>query len=91
MVTHINEMEKIKKEKNSYKEQLSLMEEEFVKERQQLLEMLKTNNNMVKRAVNKKSSKDATPEEDVITQTDIDDQENIPEWEKKLAKLEKNK
>ena len=56
------------------------------KERQQLLDMLKTNKNA---PVLKTKSGDTSPDQDNLSIESIDEKEDIPEWEKKLAKLEK--
>ena len=77
-----------------FNDEMKLLCEQLVvkeKERQQLLEMLKTTDTMA-------PSKSDGPVEEVINLQDekslsvqIDDlDEDIPEWEKKLAKLEKN-
>ena len=76
-----------------FNDEMKILCDELVKkekERQQLLEMLKTTDGMPKQTsvsnkvtVSDKESLDITP---IKTETS---KEDIPEWEKKLAKLEK--
>ena len=67
------------------------------KERQQLLEMLKTTDSMVpKHQVESTDKESATnkPDNEIETSLSLDKEEideDIPEWEKKLAKLEKGR
>ena len=60
------------------------------KERQQLLEMLKTTDGMPKQIAASKKAKGSDTESLDVTPiaTEVPD-EDVPEWEKKLAKLEK--
>ena len=67
------------------------------KERQQLLEMLKTTDSMVPQHQVESTSKESEtdkPDTGIETSLSLDKEEideDIPEWEKKLAKLEKGR
>ena len=67
------------------------------KERQQLLEMLKTTDSMVSQHQVESTSKESAtdkPDTGIETSLSLDKEEideDIPEWEKKLAKLEKGR
>tara|TARA_B100000945_G_C20316942_1_gene565688 strand:- start:601 stop:996 length:396 start_codon:yes stop_codon:yes gene_type:complete len=67
------------------------------KERQQLLEMLKTTDSMVPQHQVESTSKESAtdkPDTGIETSLSFDKEEideDIPEWEKKLAKLEKGR
>ena len=58
------------------------------KERQQLLEMLKSNDGMQEPTTTQTPVSDTTPE-DIVPIIIEEVEEDVPEWEKKLAKLEK--
>ena len=60
------------------------------KERQQLLEMLKTSESMTAAPVSAQEVAIETGQESVDPVVIDESDEDIPEWEKKLAKLEKN-
>jgi hypothetical protein len=61
------------------------------KERQQFLEMLKTSEGMPAPATTQLASEDVVPEVTEIAASSISEEldEDIPEWEKKLARIEK--
>ncbi len=84
-----------------FNEEMKVLCEQLVvkeKERQQFLEMLKTTDNMmpeqsIENKKNQDENKNLNKSQTVIHQTSVVDkvEEDIPEWEKKLAKLEKGR
>ena len=61
------------------------------KERQQLLEMIKTTDSISEQTLSPKQTTTSDSEPRDITPIEIEEiEEDVPEWEKKLAKLDKN-
>ena len=61
------------------------------KERQHLLEMIKTTDSIPKQTISPKQTTTSDSEPRDITPIEIEEiDEDVPEWEKKLAKLDKN-